>query len=109
MVRVLRMVATATAVKSMFSGIQLWELSGLFGIYNPNSPVPPFSASGGPSFPIYAQLTEGKTRAGEGLNRTGWGVGDRKEGSIGKSFWFLVSDQDTPPGPQPTALPGQSP
>lgn len=107
MVRVLRVVATAAA-DGRFSGIQLRELSDLFEIYNPNGPVPPFSASGGPSFPIYAQLTEEKTRCGEGLNRTGWGSGDGKgESSVGEPFRFLVSDQDTPPGPQLTALPAQ--
>lgn len=107
MVRVLRVVATAAA-DGRFSGIQLRELSDLFEIYNPNGPVPPFSASGGPSFPIYAQLTEEKTRCGEGLNRTGWGSGDGKgESSVGEPFRFLVSGQDTPPGPQLTALPAQ--
>lgn len=106
MVRVLRVVATAAA-DSRFSGIQLRELSGLFGIYNPNGPVPPFSASGGPSFPIYAQLAGEKTRGGEGLNRTGWGCGNGKGESISEPFWFLVSGQDTPPGAQLAALPAQ--
>lgn len=47
MMRVLRMVVATTVVKSRFSGILLWELSGLFGIYNPKAP--PFSASAGTS------------------------------------------------------------
>lgn len=73
------MVATATADKSRFSGIQLQELSSLLGIYNPNSPSL-LCFSGGPSFPIYAQLIEEKQRGGEGLNRTGWRSRNGKEG-----------------------------
>lgn len=75
MVRVLKVVATAAA-EGRFSGIQLRELSGLFGIYNLNGPVPPFSASGGPSFPIYAQLT-GKDQ--------GWG--GTKQDLVGEWGW----------------------
>lgn len=120
MVRILRVAATAAA-DSRFPGIQLWELSGLFGVYNPNvlpSLLPPLPASGSTSFPINAQLTEEKTRGGEGLNRTGWGRGRGERdgggragwgaGSVGEPFWVLVSDQDTTPSPRPTALPALS-